>query len=103
MSSVDDDNSGQINFEEFLVTAIEPLKLLTRDKMTKAFRTFDTDGGGSISLQELQDVLCPGTKINEDSFRELLELSEDEDLEIIQITISEFKSFLTNIFLHKCI
>lgn len=50
LASVDEDNSGQIGFEEFLVTAIEPLKLLTRDKLTKAFRTFDTDGGGSVSI-----------------------------------------------------
>ena len=103
LACVDEDNSGQINFSEFLVTAIEPLRLLTREKVTKAFRTFDTDNGGSISVDELQDVLCPGSKIQEDDLRYLLELEEDEDISKVQISINEFKSFLTNIFLHKCI
>lgn len=103
LACVDEDNSGQINFEEFLVTAIEPLKLLSREKVTKAFRTFDTDGGGSISVEELQDVLCPGKKIHPEHLRELLELEDDEILEDVQISINEFKSFLTNIFEHKSI
>ena len=50
LSLLDTNNSGKVSFSEFLVTAVDPIKYLTRDKVTKAFRAFDKDNSGSITV-----------------------------------------------------
>ena len=68
----DDDNSGSLNFFEFLqadnVTDLETVQ----DKLSWIFTAFDQDGGGSIDVEEIRDiVVC--------LFR-FARIEEDEDL-----------------------
>ena len=42
------------------VATINKNKLLTREKLQQAFSLFDKDGGGSISPDEVRNVLCSG-------------------------------------------
>ena len=98
LSELDDDNSGQVCFKEFLVTVVQPNKLLTRDKISEEFRKFDSDGSGSLSVAELQDIVSPNKQIDPAVLRMLLELDDDEVLEDVQIAMNEFRSFLVNCF-----
>lgn len=54
---VDIDKSGIIDYSEFLVAAMSQQRLLSRKKLQQAFKMFDKDGGGSISIEEIKDAL----------------------------------------------
>ena len=53
LSIVDVDQNGTIEFSEFLVTTVDPMMMLGKDKILKAFKDFDEDDSGSISISEL--------------------------------------------------
>lgn len=55
--SVDTDNSGYIDYTEFIVASINEKKLLSHDKLKAAFKTFDKDHSGSITPNEIRAVL----------------------------------------------
>ena len=54
---VDTSGSNLIEYPEFLVAAMNPNKLLTDQKLQQGFSLFDKDGGGSIEVDELKEVL----------------------------------------------
>jgi len=62
--SVDSDNSGFIDYSEFVVAAMNEKQLTTNDKLQAAFRMFDKDGSGVISADEIRDVLGFGGNID---------------------------------------
>lgn len=97
---IDRDNSGLISFDEFIITIMTPELMIQQNKVLKAFKAFDTDGGGSISIDEMQDFLSPGQKIPDHIWREVLDLQEDESVDV-EIGIAEFKKFLYRLFTSK--
>ena len=54
---VDSDNSGYIDYSEFVVAAMNEKSLTTNDKLQTAFKMFDRDGSGVISADEIKEVL----------------------------------------------
>lgn len=58
--AVDTDNSGFIDYTEFVVAATSQSALTSHEKLHAAFRMFDKDGSGIISADEIRDVLCFG-------------------------------------------
>ena len=57
---IDNDNSGEVDFSEWIVAAIDKKALLTEENVQRVFDIFDKDGGGSISAEELQKVMVAG-------------------------------------------
>ena len=53
-SKVDTDNSGEIDYSEFVVSTMNEQNLLSNNKLQIAFKMFDKDGGGSISTEEIK-------------------------------------------------
>ena len=53
-SLIDEDSSGMISFNEFLLTAVNPLELLSRERLNRAFKEIDVSGDNTISLEELK-------------------------------------------------
>ena len=49
---MDDNNSGDLTFEEFINGVRDMGMNLTDDEITEMFRQFDTDGSGSIKYDE---------------------------------------------------
>lgn len=58
--AVDTDNSGFIDYSEFVVAAMNEKNLTTNEKLEAAFKMFDKDGSGSISADEIKKVLGQG-------------------------------------------
>ena len=57
---VDVDNSGEIDFSEFVTATVDKNKLLQEEKLKEAFQYYDADGSGSISTDEIKKVLGVG-------------------------------------------
>lgn len=57
LSYVDNDQNGFITFGEFIVASVSQKDILTKDRMTACFKSFDLDGSGAISLKEIKDII----------------------------------------------
>lgn len=53
--------------DEFLSAMIDSKKVLTEDKLEKAFKIFDKDGSGKLSLEEIKEVFGGDKGILEES------------------------------------
>ena len=68
----DDDNSGSLNFFEYLQADNVTNLNTVQEKLNWVFTAFDQDGGGSIDVDEIRDIcIC--------LFR-FAKIEEDEDL-----------------------
>lgn len=91
MSEVDIDNSGTIDYNEFVMAATNRQKLLNQDKLEATFKIFDKDGSGTISCDELKSLLhikSEDKKTIEDLIKEVDKNSDGE------ISLSEFKDMM---------
>lgn len=88
-SLIDKDNSGLISFDEFVITVVDPMQVIKRENAQKAFKAFDSDGGGSISTDEMQEFLSPHQNIPDFIWRQVLGLKPDDDINI-EIGVNEF-------------
>jgi calcium-dependent protein kinase len=57
MEKVDTDHSGQIDYNEFAIAAINRQKLVSKSRIEAAFKAFDTDKSGGISVGEVKAML----------------------------------------------
>jgi len=57
MKSIDSDRSGVIDYTEFIAATIERNAYIKEDACWAAFRTFDLDGDGVITKEELRHIL----------------------------------------------
>ena len=57
ISQVDANQSGEIDYSEFVLATMNKQKLLSREKLEVAFKTFDIDSSGAISADELKSIL----------------------------------------------
>jgi len=57
MAEVDIDKSGTIDYNEFILAALNRQKVLSKEKLEATFKMFDKDGSGTISAEEIKNVL----------------------------------------------
>lgn len=92
IQEVDEDGSGTIDFGEFLEMMAKKLtKINISQELNEAFKVYDKDGNGLISLAELRYSLTTqenGPKISHEEFDEIAKKADiDGDGHII---FSEF-------------
>ena len=88
---IDFNNDGSINFSEFLTVNIQKEKLLNEETLDKAFRMFDLDGNGYITIEELKKTM-PLEITTKAGWRNLVsEVDKDGDY---QISFKEFKEMM---------
>ena len=80
---VDIDESGKIEYSEWIVATIDLKKLLTPEKLHDAFNLFDKDNSGSIDAGEIKKIIGVGKNIDEAVCQEVLaEVDENGDGEV---------------------
>lgn len=91
MDKLDSDQSGVIDYSEFVAAAIDRRKLLTKQRIESCFKLFDKDKSGAISQSELK-AMFGGTTASDEVWKELIqEVDDDENGEI---EYQEFKDML---------
>ena len=72
-SQVDADGNGEIDYSEFVAATMNEKNLLSNNKLQTAFKMFDKDGGGSISTDEIKQVLSFGQNLDEAVVQQIIE------------------------------
>ncbi|XP_056021983.1 calmodulin-alpha-like [Ostrea edulis] len=82
LKGVDEDGNGSIDFEEFVLMMADKLERSnTEDEIREAFKLFDKDDNGYISVSELKNILTEtGEKITPEEANELIKaIDKDGD------------------------
>ena len=89
IKSIDFDNNGNIDYEEFIRMCIPKEKLFTAENLENAFLLFDKDKKGFITPDEIIDFIQSNKKID----NKVKQKMKDEILEIADeiIDVDEFK------------
>lgn len=93
MKKIDINNNGTIDFSEFLMANLTKEETLSNDKLREAFKIFDKDGNGQITIDEFKEVL--GDDDSESLWVVLNEADKNGDG---QISFPEFKSMVISMF-----
>ena len=95
--NIDVDNSGEISYNEFLTALIDNQKILTDNKLEKAFKMFDKDNSGKLSVKEIQNIFGGEEKAWEKVIQEVDENNDGE------VDLEEFKQLMLgwNSKIHK--
>lgn len=98
-NDVDTDKSGFIDYSEFIVASMSSKKNMSEEKLTAAFKMFDTDGSGTISKEELKAVLSSSHQIGDETIEHILtEVDKDASGEI---EFDEFAELMGRLDLNK--
>ena len=91
--SIDQNKTGNIEYEELIRALTDKEKLLNEKNLREAFKFFDKDGSGSITWNEIAEIVYPEGKIPENTIKEFLNEIGEQD-ENMKIDYFEFKKIL---------
>ena len=61
VNAMDTDGDGKIDYTEFITAAYNRELLLSQQNLQIAFKMFDQDGNGTLSMDELKSVFASGS------------------------------------------
>ena len=96
MTKVDADKNGFIDYSEFILATMNEKVLLSKQNMEAAFRMFDKDGSGSITVAELKEMLGDETLASNAVWEQLIQQADQNGDG--EIDLKEFKDLLVSIF-----
>jgi calcium-dependent protein kinase len=96
MSKVDADKNGFIDYSEFCLATMSEKVLLSKNNMESAFRMFDKDGSGSITVAELREMLGEDVLAANSVWEELVKQADQNGDG--EIDLKEFKDLLMSLF-----
>ena len=91
MEQCDLDGNGFLDYTEFLTAALDWEKTLSGERLENAFKVFDKDGNGKISLNELSEVL-KGSSLDRADFEGMIQGADKNDDG--EIDFQEFKQLM---------
>jgi len=96
IARVDADGDGEINYSEFLMAALNRNAVLTSERLEVAFRMFDKDGNGEISIQELKSMLSMAKSIDDATIMRAMREIDGKMKTALKLT--EFKQLMLKLF-----
>lgn len=94
-SQVDIDGSGYIDYSEFVMASMNEKNMLTQEKLEAAFKMFDKDNSGLISVDEIKQVLSFGKHLDDSVVQTIVkQVDENGDGEI---SFDEFSKMMRNL------
>ena len=96
MRQVDTDQSGEIDYNEFVTATLNKQKMLSRERLEAAFKAFDADNSGTITADELKMMLGKYRQYD-DSFWEEIIKEVDQNGDGV-IDLREFTEMMHKIF-----
>ena len=93
---IDFNNDGSINFSEFLTVNMKKEKICNEELLKQAFRVFDLDGNGYITIDELKETIPLEIQNNSQWIDIIKEVDQDGDC---QISFDKFKIMMEKISL----
>lgn len=94
ISQVDANHSGEIDYSEFILATMNRQKLLSREKLNLTFKAFDVDNSGTISADELKNILGRYHTYDERMWQEIIhevDTNGDGVIDIREFTEMMFK------------
>jgi len=73
LKALDTDGSGSVDYTEFIAATMTTKQYLKKEVMWAAFRTFDKDGDGKITKQELRSMLTDPDRQNDSTMEKQLD------------------------------
>jgi Ca2+-binding EF-hand superfamily protein len=58
---MDFNNNGTIDYSEFLITHLDPAKVINEERLKEVFNMFDIDKSGAITVDEIKKLLGGST------------------------------------------
>ena len=91
MSNIDSNESGFIDYSEFISACMKADEVLNEENLRMAFKIFDKDGSGKLKVEEVKELL--GASVGDEEAITILlkEIDSDEDGEI---DIKEFENVM---------
>ena len=93
---IDFNNDGSINFSEFLTVNMKKEKICNEELLKQAFRVFELDGNGYITIDELKETIPLEIQNNSQWIDIIKEVDQDGDC---QISFDKFKIMMEKISL----
>ena len=96
LKAADTDNSGQIDYTEFLAATMDAQTFMRDDYLRTAFDMFDTDKSGKIDINEICELLGEDGMQDIQVSKEILlkYISEVDDNGDGEIDFEEFKTMM---------
>ncbi len=93
LQTLDADNSGKIDYSEFINLCIEKKKLLSKENLKITFQSLDLDNNGILTLDELKQAFeAGGNKKTKKFWREFISQADQNNDN--QLTFDEFSSIM---------
>jgi len=78
--SVDIDNSGFIDYSEFIMACMNDKKNISEEKLIAAFKIFDKDDSGTITADEIREVLGGAASLSDQAVSDIIrQVDENND------------------------
>lgn len=95
LEKLDQDQDGNIDYTEFLISCYNHQKAMSHDHLEIAFRMFDTDGSGTITVDEIRQTLQDGQIAEDEAWQMLLKEADSNGDGCIDL--KEFVALMQNI------
>ena len=97
VNAMDTDGDGKIDYTEFITAAYNRELLLSKTNLDIAFKMFDQDGNGSISMDELKSVFASGSASGktEDVWQQIIASADTNQDGVIDF--SEFEAAMMDV------